>query len=53
MLKFEAIQAFENRKSLAKRKGEEAGAKLLMPMMGMLAVVFVMIMAPAFFTLQI
>ena len=53
ILKMEAIQAFENRKSLAKRKGEEAGAKLMLPMMGMLAVVFVMIMVPAFFTLQI
>ena len=52
VLKMEAIQAFENRKSLAKRKGEEAGAKLLMPMMGMLAVVFVMIMVPAFVNLQ-
>ena len=53
LLKMEAIQAFENRKSLAKRKGEEAGAKLMMPMIGMLAVVFVMIMVPAFYTLQI
>ena len=53
ILKMEAIQAFENRKSLAKRKGEEAGAKLMVPMLGMLAVVFVMIMVPAFLTLQI
>lgn len=53
ILKMEAIQAFENRKSRAKRKGEEAGAKLMMPMIGMLAVVFAMIMVPAFLTLQI
>ena len=53
VLRMEAIQAFENRKSRAKRKGEEAGAKLMMPMIGMLVVVFAMIMVPAFLTLQI
>ena len=49
----EAIQSFENRKSTAKRLGEEAGTKLLMPMMGMLLVVLVMVMVPAFLTMQL
>lgn len=53
ILRMEAIQSFENRKSTAKRLGEEAGTKLLMPMMGMLMVVLVMVMVPAFLTMQI
>lgn len=53
LLKVEAIQAFENRKSLAKQRGEEAGTKLLMPMMGMLAVVLIMVMVPAFLTMNV
>lgn len=53
ILRMEAIQSFENRKSIAKRLGEEAGAKLLMPMMGMLAVVLIMVMVPAFLSMQL
>ena len=53
LLKVEAIQAFENRKSLARQRGEEAGTKLLMPMMGMLAVVMIMVMVPAFLTMNV
>lgn len=53
ILKVESIQAFENRKSLAKQRGEEAGTKLLMPMMGMLAVVLIMVMVPAFLTMEL
>lgn len=53
ILRMEAIQSFENRKSTAKRLGEEAGTKLLMPMMGMLAVVFIMVMVPAFLSMQL
>ena len=53
MMRMEAIQAFENRKSTAKRLGEEAGTKLLIPMVGMLAVVFIMVMVPAFLSMQI
>lgn len=53
LLRVEAVQSFEKRKSTAKRLGEEAGTKLLMPMMGMLAVVFVMVMVPAFLTMQL
>ena len=53
ILRMEAIQAFENRKSTAKRMGEEAGTKLLMPMLGMLAVVFIIVMVPAFLSMQL
>lgn len=53
ILRMEAIQSFENRKSTAKRLGEEAGTKLLMPMMGMLFVVLIMVMVPAFLTMQL
>lgn len=52
LLRMEAIQSFENRKNRAKRMGEEAGTKLLMPMLGMLAVVMIMVMIPAFMTMQ-
>ena len=53
LLRMEAIQSFENRKSAARRLGEEAGTKLLMPMLGMLMVVLVMVMVPAFLTMQL
>ncbi len=53
LLRMEGIQAFEIRKGTAKRKGEEAGAKLMLPMMGMLAVVMLMVIVPAFLSLQI
>lgn len=52
LLRMEAIQSFEDRKSTARRLGEEAGTKLLMPMLGMLAVVFIMVMVPAFLSMQ-
>lgn len=53
LLKLESIQAFEERKTQAKRLGEEAGTKLLLPMFLMLAVVLVIVIVPAFLTLQI
>ena len=53
ILRMEALQSFENRKSRARQLGEEAGAKLLMPMIGMLAVVLIMIMVPAFLTMRL
>ena len=53
ILRMEAIQSFENRKSTAKRLGEEAGTKLLMPMMGMLFVVLIRVMVPAFLTMHL
>ena len=53
LLKLESIQAFENQKSEAKRMGEEAGTKLLAPMFGMFAVVMLMVIVPAFLSIQI
>lgn len=50
MFRQEADNAFAERKSLAKKLGEEAGTKLLMPMMIMLCVVMVIIMIPAYFS---
>ena len=47
-LKEEADKAFEERKNLARKYGEEAGTKLLFPMLLMLVVVMVMIIYPAF-----
>lgn len=52
-LELEAAQAFEERKELAKRMGEEAGTKLLVPMMLMLMLVLTVILVPAFISLQI
>lgn len=48
LLQLEAVQAFENRKAAARRMGEEAGTKLLLPMFLMLAVVLVIVIVPAF-----
>ena len=53
LLKLESIQAFEERKAQAKRLGEEAGTKLLLPLFLVLAVVLVIVIVPAFLTLQI
>lgn len=50
MLGQEADAAFAERKSLAKKLGEEAGTKLLVPMMMMLCIVMVIIMIPAYFS---
>lgn len=53
LLRIEVVQAFEERKARAKRLGEEAGTKLLMPMFLMLAVVLVIVVVPAFLSIQI
>ncbi|WP_024348097.1 immunoglobulin-like domain-containing protein [Lacrimispora indolis] len=47
-LELEMASAFEQRKNLAKKLGEEAGTKLLLPLFMMLGVVMVMIVVPAF-----
>lgn len=47
-LRIEADNAFEERKNLARKYGEEAGTKLLFPMVLMLVVVMIIIMYPAF-----
>lgn len=53
LLKLESIQAFEERKARAKRLGEEASTKLLLPMFLMLAIVLVIAIVPAFLSMQI
>jgi hypothetical protein len=53
LLRQEALEAFEERKELAKRLGEEAGTKLLAPMMLMLLLVFLIILIPAFMSFRI
>lgn len=52
ILQTEAVQSFEERKARAKRLGEEAGTKLLAPMFLMLAVVLVIVIVPAFMSVQ-
>lgn len=49
-LREEAKNAFEERKNMARKLGEEAGTKLLLPMMLMLMVVMVLIILPAYFS---
>ena len=39
--------AFEEHKEMARKKGEEGGTKLLIPMIIMLVIVMVIVMAPA------
>ena len=48
-----AFTEFEERKDFAKKLGEEAGTKMLAPMFLMLGVVLVIIVVPAFFSVQI
>jgi Flp pilus assembly protein TadB len=50
MLRREADSAFAERKNMARKLGEEAGTKLLLPMMMMLCIVMVLIMIPAYFS---
>ena len=49
----EMLQAFEEQKRKTRQQGEKAGTKLLLPMMGMLAVVFMIILVPAFLSFQL
>lgn len=53
MLQMEAVQAMEERKSRAKRLGEEAGTKLLVPMLLMLVIVLTIVVVPAFLSIQL
>lgn len=48
ILKEEAANAFEERKHMARKSGEKAGTKLLMPMMMLLGMTMLIIMIPAF-----
>lgn len=52
LLEEEAGCAFEKRKEAARRYGEEAGTKLLLPMMLMLGLVMVVLLVPAVLTFQ-
>ncbi len=51
ILETEMTDAMEQRKNLARRLGEEAGTRLLMPLFLMLGIVMVMIMVPAMMTM--
>lgn len=51
ILEHEALDAFESRKQATRQLAEEAGTKLLAPMMIMLILVMVIIMAPAMMSL--
>lgn len=53
VLQQEVDEASEERKTIAKRLGEEAGTKLLGPMLLMLIVVLIIMLLPAFLSFQI
>ena len=48
LLQEEAFEAFEERKHLARRQGERAGTKLLLPMLLLLGIVMVIVVVPTF-----
>lgn len=48
LLQEEAVDAFEESKHLARRRGEKAGTKLLFPMLLLLMIVMVIIIVPTF-----
>ncbi len=48
LLQTEAHEVFSERMAQARRKGEEAGTRLLLPMGGMLILVLIIILIPAF-----
>jgi len=52
MLEKESLEAFEERKNMAKRLGEEAGIKLLAPMAIMLIIVMIIVIVPAMLSFQ-
>ena len=51
LLEYEAVDAFESRKQLTRKLSEEAGTKLLAPMMLMLILVMIIIIVPAFMSM--
>ncbi|MFV0362098.1 MAG: immunoglobulin-like domain-containing protein [Suipraeoptans sp.] len=53
VLKSESYQVYDERLVRAKRAGEEAGTKLLIPMFLMLVVALLVIIVPAFISIQI
>lgn len=52
ILEKEVTEAFALRKNQARKEGEEAGTKILVPMMLMLCIVMVIILVPAFLTFR-
>ena len=52
-LEREVHEAFEERKANARKRGEEAGTMLLLPMAMMLSVVMIIVIVPAFMTFTI
>lgn len=52
LLEREAAEAFEERKKQARILGEQAGTKLMFPMLLMLGVVLVILMVPAYLSFQ-
>lgn len=53
ILEYEVNDAYEERKALAKKKGEEAGTKLLLPMGIMLIISMAVIIIPAFLSMNL
>lgn len=53
LLQEESREAFENRRALAKRMGEECESKLLLPMLMMLLTILIIIMYPAVVSFQV
>ena len=53
ILESEVNDAYEERKALARKKGEEAGTKLLLPMGIMLVISMAIIIIPAFLSMGI
>lgn len=53
LLQEESREAFQNRKALAKKMGEECESKLLFPMLLMLLTILIMVMYPALVSFQL
>lgn len=53
ILTYESEQAWEERKQMAKKTGEETSTKLLLPMSLMLIVVLIIVIVPAFLSISI
>ena len=53
LLSSEVEDAFEQRKIIAKKYGEEAGTKMLFPMMIMLGIIMVLLLVPALVSFQL
>ena len=51
LLENEVETAWKQQTDMVRRKGEELSSKLLLPMFGMLCVVMIMVVAPAFLSL--